>query len=232
MAIKKKIRNNNKEPEPFVFKKCATIMKSTGRYARNLYELRDIISIISEESIFHHTYQFFMKSHVMEFTNDFAQWIADYLFERTLAERLSNIDPYSFKDINELRKAILVPINEHLEEFPQQRDVFPGNEFYFNETATIVFPLGIKANNLAEFLIAIRYVDMESIYYHFYEARTRLDNPYDDFSNWFESSLGKRELANSVRSIDPFMHNIESIRQQIVRAVELELKRDMEESIP
>jgi hypothetical protein len=172
-----------------------------------------------------------MKNHVMEFTNDFAQWIADYLEEKILAERLSNIDPYSFKDINELRGAILKIIDEHLHNFPQQRDVFPGNEFYFNETGTIVFPLGIKAKNLAEFLIAIRYVDGESIYYHFYEARTRLDRPYDDFSNWFEHSLNKKELAENIRSIDPFMHNIEGIRENIIEIVEMELRKDMEETL-
>lgn len=231
MAVKRPVKNQAKETDPFVFRKCVTIMKSTGKRACNLRELREVISSISTESIFHHTYQFFMKNHSMEFTNDFAQWIADYLEEKILAERLSNIDPYSFKDVNELRGSILKIIDEHLQDFPQQRGVFPGNEFYFNETATIVFPLGIKAKNLAEFLIAIRYVDGESIYYHFYEARTRLDSPYDDFSNWFEHSLNKKELAENVRSIDPFMHNIEGIRENIIEIVEMELKRDMEETL-
>jgi hypothetical protein len=40
--------------------------------------------------------------------------------------------------------------------------------------------------------------------------------------------LGKRNLAETVRSIDPFMHTLEGIRELIAEAVEAEVKADIE----
>jgi hypothetical protein len=104
----------------------------------------------------------------------------------------------------------------------------PGKEFYFNETVTLIFPEGIRARNLAEFLTAIKHVDADSIYYHFYEARIRLGSGVDDFSRWIEDVFGKTELAEKIRGIDPFMHNIEGIREHLVEAIEEEVRKDME----
>jgi len=213
---------------PFEFRQCLSILKSTGRKAKNLRTLRDEIAVVSDECIFHHTYQYFLKGHILEYTNDFAQWVGESLEERALAEYLSNIDPYDFKDIRDLRDKLLNVIDDYLKTFPEPRETIPGDEFYFNETVTLIFPVGTRAKNLAEFLTAIRYVDAGSIYYHFYEARMRLGGGVDDFSRWIEDVFGKKELANKIRSIDPFMHNIEEIRGHIVEAVEEEVRKDME----
>lgn len=217
-----------KNLETFEFKHCVSILKSTGRKANNLRELRNGIEEVSNESIFHNTYQYFMKGHMLEYTNDFAQWAGESLGERVLAEHLSNIDPYEFTDIHGLRSKLLEVIDDYLKIFPEPRDVIPGDEFYFNETITMIFPVGIKANNLAEFLIAIRYIDAGSLYYHFYDARSRLGGGKDDFSKWFEDDLAKKELAEKIQGIDPFMHTTEGIRQHILEAVEAEVRRDME----
>ncbi|MEW6409631.1 MAG: DUF5752 family protein [Nitrospirota bacterium] len=212
--------------EPFEFKQCISILNSTGRKAKNLRELRDVIAIVSDEAIFHHTYQYFLKGHILEYTNDFAHWASESLEERVLSEHLSNIDPYDFKTIDDLRSELLNVIDKYIERFPEPREAIPGDEFYFNETVTLIFPVGIIAMNLAEFLIAIKYIDVGSIYYHFYEARIRLG--VDDFSKWMEDVLGKRKLAGRVRAIDPFMHSIEGIREHIAEAVEKEVREDME----
>lgn len=213
---------------PFEFKQCISILKSTGKKAKNLQELKDIIAVISDECIFHHTYQYFLKGHILEYANDFAHWASESLEERALAEYLSNIDPYDFKNINDLRKELIEVINDYLKRFPEPREAMAGDEFYFNETVTLIFPVGIRAKNLAEFLTAIKYIDSVSIYYHFYEARIRLGRGIDDFSRWMEDYFGKKELAERIRAIDPFMHTIEEIREHIVGAVEEEVKRDME----
>lgn len=81
------------EAAPFEFKACASILKSTGKKAKNLRELRDIIAVVGDGSIFHHTYQYFLKGPVFEYTNDFAQWAGESLEERALSEHLSNTDP-------------------------------------------------------------------------------------------------------------------------------------------
>ncbi|NWF75531.1 MAG: hypothetical protein HXY53_02990 [Nitrospirae bacterium] len=214
--------------EPFEFRQCVSILISTGKKAKDLHELRNMIATISDESIFHHTYQYFLKGHILEYTNDFAHWVGESLEERALAEHLSNIDPYEFKDIKDLREKIILVIDEYLKKFPEPRMAVSGDEFFFNETITIVFSVGIRAKNLAEFLAAIKFIDTGCIYYHFYEARMRLGGGIDDFSRWIEDAFEKKELAHKIRGIDPFMHNIEEIREHLLKAVEEEVRKDME----
>jgi hypothetical protein len=214
---------------PFEFKQCITILKATGEKAKNLRELRNRISDISDESMFHHVYEYFLKEQrVLEYTNDFAQWIGEILKERVLSERLSNIDPYTYKAMTDIRCEIRRVLEEYLKEVPKIKTVLPGDEFYFNESITIISTIGIQVKNLAEFLMAVKYVDLESIYFHFYEARIRPPEEIDDFSNWFEDALDKKNLADKIRHIDPFMHSLEATRQHIIELVEDELKNDME----
>lgn len=214
--------------EPFEFKQCVSISKSTGEKAGSLRELRDRLSSVSDESIFHHTYKYFLKGHTPEYTNDFAHWAGESLEERALAEHLSNIDPYDFKNVGDLREELIRVIQVYLEKFPEPRDALPGDEFYFIETVTIIFPVGIRARNLAEFLTAMKYIDIGSIYYHFLEARTRLGGESDDFSKWILDGFEKKYLAERIRAIDPFMHSLEGIKAHLVEALEEEVKRDME----
>lgn len=215
------------ENKPFEFRQCVTLLKATGKKARNLQELRDALAAIDEESIFHHTYQYFLKGHILEYTNDFAQWAGVFLEARALAEHLSNIDPFAFGSIAELRQELVRVIDSYRQRFPDPGDVLPGDEFYFNQTVTLIFPSDIRVKNLAEFFIAMRYIDSSSIYYHFYEARTRLGGATDDFSKWFEEVLAKPGLARRVRSLDLFMHSLEGIREHIIEAIEEEVRSDM-----
>jgi hypothetical protein len=223
--------NQEKEPamiELFEFRQCITLLKSTGKMARTLPELRDLIGSASEASLFHHTYQYFLKGHILEYTNDFAQWAGESLEERSLSETLSNVDPYDFSDVNELRSELMHVMQAYLDRFPEPREARAGEEFYFNETVTLVFPAGIQAKNLAEFLLAIRYIDRSSLYYHFFESRQRLGKQANDFSQWVAIALGKKELSEKLMAIDPLVHTLEGIRERIVQALEEEVKKDME----
>lgn len=214
--------------EPFVFSQSVNLIKGTGKSARTLRELSEMIETISDESIFHHMFQYFLKVHVTQYTNDFAHWVGESLEERALSEHLSNIDPYDFESIDNIRKELVRVIDYYLETFPAPREAIHGEEFFFNETIMLTFPVGIRAKNLAEFLIAIKYIDVDSIYFHFYEARVRLGGGTDDFSMWIETTLKKKELAEKIRNIDPFMHSTEEIREHLIEMVEREVKEDME----
>lgn len=218
--------------QSFDFKACISLLKSTGKKARNLRELRDAIKVVSEDCLFHHTYQYFLKGRVLEYTNDFSHWAGESLEERALAERLANIDPYDLDSIDAVRGALVRVIDEYLDHFPEPREALAGDEFYFNETISLVFPVGMRVRNLAEFLAAIKYVDAACIYYHFIEARMRLGSGKDDFSSWMGEALGKSDLASKVRSIDPFMHSLEDIRRRIADVVEEVVRRDMEVFAP
>ncbi|MDA8388783.1 MAG: DUF5752 family protein [Nitrospiraceae bacterium] len=214
-----------REAKPFEFNQCISIAKATGKKAKNLKELREIISAVSPASIHHHTYQYFLKGHVLEYTNDFAQWAGESLEERALSEHLSIVDPYDFKNIEELRKELLNVIDGYMERFAPPRDAVPGNEFFFNEGFTVVFPASVRAENLAEFLMAIRALETGSIYYHFYEARVR--HGVDDFSSWVLEGLGKERLAGKIKAVDPFMNSTEGVRAHIIEAVEDELRSEI-----
>ncbi len=213
---------------PFEFKECISLVKSTGKKAKTLRGLRDLIALVGDESIYYHTYQYFLRRQILEYNNDFAHWAGENLEERVLSEYFSNVDPFSIKDVADLRKALLKVIDDYLERFPEPREVTPGNEFYFNEAIILVFPAGLKASNLAELFIAIRYIDAPSVYYHFYEAKMRLRSGIDDFSKWVEGGLGRRDLAAKIRSIDPLMHTLDGIREHVAEMVEEEVKKDME----
>jgi hypothetical protein len=221
-----------KAPRPapdksFDFRDAVRILRTTGRKAETLRELRDLIATASDECIFHHTYQYFSKGHILEYTNDFAQWAGESLEEGALAELLSNIDPYSYPMVEALRGELLRVIDYYIENFPETRKAIPGEEFYFIETISFIFPVGVKARNLAEFLMALKYIDAESIYYHFFEARMRLGQAVDDFSKWVADVLEFKDLAEKMQSIDPFMHNMEGIREHLIEIIEEGLKEQM-----
>lgn len=213
---------------PFEFKECISLVKSTGKKAKTLRELRDLIALVGDESIYYHTYQYYLRRQILEYNNDFANWAGEYLEERALSEYFSNVDAFTFKDVADLRNALLKVIDDYLERFPEPREVMPGNEFYFNEAIILIFPAGLRASNLAELLIAVKYIDAPSVYYHFYEAMMRLRTGVDDFSKWVEEGLGRKDLATKIRSIDPLMHTLDGIREHVALLVEEEVKKDME----
>jgi hypothetical protein len=218
----------NHQEQFFDFRECILLLKSTGQKARDLRELRQVLAAVSDQSIYHHTYEYFVKDIGVEYTNDFAHWAGEFLEERSLAEQLSTIDPFSYRNVAEVRTELLLKIDAYLNQSPSPRAVWPGDEFCFNEAVSVIFPAGVRVRNLAEFFLAIKYIEPASIYYHFYEARIRLDEGRDDFSQWLEDVLKETELAASIRAIDPFMNNLEEIRDRLIQEVEQELKRDME----
>jgi hypothetical protein len=169
-----------------------------------------------------------LKDISVEHTNDFAHWAGEFLEERSLAERLSMVDPFSHKNIQEVRNELLLIIDSYLNQSPQPRAVWPGDEFYFNETVSVIFPAGLRIRNLAEFLMAIKYIEPASIYYHFYEARVRLGSRQDDFSQWMADVLEETALAERIRTIDPFMNSLGDIKEYLIQEVEQKLRADME----
>jgi hypothetical protein len=177
----------------------------TGRRASDVIELLEILSQVSPESIFHHMHQYFLKPHVRPpaYPNDFAGWVADELEEKSLAERLANLNPFEFANIEDVRGELIRIITEHLKEFPPPRPVLPGKEFFFNEGVTLVIPTGLQASSKEEFLRALRLADPSSVYFHFYEARLRIGKEKDDFSRYLDDCPGCSDLATKISSLDP-----------------------------
>ena len=213
----------------FYFMDVVNVIKHTGTKATSLKEMRDAIASVSKDCLFHHTCQYFSKGHIQEHTNDFAQWIYTSLEQSILAEQLSNIDPYSFTSMTALRKHFLEVIDNYIENFPEPKVALPDEAFFFNEAVTFIFPAGVKARNKAEFLMAIKFLDSSSIYYHFFEARARLRKGTDDFSKWIDEVGKAPRIAEKLRAVDPFMNNLENVREKIIGILEEGIKLEMGE---
>jgi len=80
--------------------------------------------------------------------------------------------------------------------------------------------------DLGEFISILQKVTVDSIYYHVFEARIRLEKGTNDFSAWFENSLGEKELAKQVAKLDPYTHTMEGLREKIIRLVESRLVKE------
>ncbi len=69
----------NNQNQSFDFRQCILLLKSTGRKARDLKELREALATVSDRSIYHHTREYFLKDISVEYTNDFAHWASNTL---------------------------------------------------------------------------------------------------------------------------------------------------------
>ena len=213
--------------EQFIFYECTALVRMTGRSASDLVEFVEIIKRVSAESIFHHMHQYFMKPHVRppEYPNDFAEWAADALEDKTLAERLANLNPFEFSSIEGVRGEIVRVVEDHMRKSRLPRPVVMGKEFFFNDAVTLVIPTGFEASTLEEFVTAFDKVDSSSIYFHFYEARLRLGKEEDDFSRYFADStdLNCPDLPKRIKTLDPYMYSTEVLRSKIKAMVELDV---------
>lgn len=210
----------------FKFYECFALVKLTGRKASGILQLLEILQQISPESIFHHMHQYFLRPHAIasEFPNDFAVWAAESLEEHSLAEGLANVNPFEFKSIEGVRAELIRIITDYLKNYPQPRPVLPGREFLFNEGVTVVFPTGIEASTIEEFAMALREIDFSSLYFHFYEARLRLGKQRDDLSEFLDTCLGCGDVANKIKTLDPYMYSTEILRNKIFKIVEESIK--------
>jgi hypothetical protein len=209
----------------FKFYECIILIMPTGKKAVNLREFAELLKVVSPRVISHHLHQFFIKPvhQPRDCPNDFAHWAASGLEDFKLAEKLSNLAPFRFSDIEDLREALVDIIEDHMWESPIIPWARPGSEFFFNESTTVVTPTGIEAKNLTEFENALIKVNTSSIYYHFFESRQRLHQDVDDFSFWIENNFDCPNLVRQIRNIDFYLYSLLELRERIIQILELEL---------
>lgn len=83
---------------------------------------------------------------------------------------------------------------------------------------TYVLPTPHVAHNLAEFVEILGKVSINSLYFHVFDARLRLERGENDFSAWFRR-LGKIELAERSKRLDPYSRTLEGLRREIIAMV-------------
>ncbi len=194
---------------PFRFFTRLCLTRMTGLVARNLGEILDHLETAPDSVIYQHTHRF-LRQHqylVPEPPNDFAYWVGNILGDETLGERLAAIDTLRFNSLEELKKALVGAIKEHLVTHPRGREVPEGKEFHFMQAVAD----------------CLKSVSLSSLYLHLFEALLGPRPGVNDFATWLESEIDEKALARKVMNLDPYTQTLERLRSRLVGIVERRL---------
>jgi hypothetical protein len=199
----------------------------TGLRAATLSQLAGLIKQVPGSCIYHHTHRFLQQHQYLspEPPNDFAYWVTEILGEDELGEKLASIDTVQFSTIHDLREAIAIAIDDYLKNnaLAKLRFAREGEEFHFVKSVSFIIPTNYVAYDLKEFKDILGNITIDSIYFHIFEARLRLERKTNDFSNWIENSIGDKELAEDISKLDPYTHTLEELRKVIIKIIEKRL---------
>ena len=209
--------------EPFHFFTKMHLSELTGLRASTLDQLLELLREVPGACIYYHTHRF-LQQHLYlnpEPPNDFSYWVNDILGEGELGEHLASIDIVRFSNIRALREAFIRTIEDYITAHPDARQRFSrdGEGFHFIKAVSFVFPTPHIVQTPAEFGRALKDVSIDSIYFHMFEAKLRLEKGTNDFSRWFESSVGDPDRAAQIARIDPYTHTAEDLRAVLVDIV-------------
>ena len=214
--------------EPFKFYTRLSIQELTSIRAATLSQLLKYIRVLPGSVIFHHTHHFLQQHQYLtpEPPNDFVYWITEVLGDKELGEQLAGINTVEFQTIRALRERLAEVIERYLKAhlFARLRFAKPEEAFQFVKAVSVISPTPYQAKNLEEFAKCLEAITIDSLYFHIFEARLRLERGRNDFSAWFEKSLGEEKLARSVASLDPYTHTMEELRQTILQLVRARLE--------
>jgi small-conductance mechanosensitive channel len=223
------IINYGKQPKvakaPFQFSTRLHLKELTGLNARNLSQLASKLKEVPDAVVYYHTHNFVEEYQFLtpQPTNDFALWVQDALGYDTLAERLASIDTFEFPTIEALRQMIGGVIQDFLAQTSNEREAPLGNEFHFIKSISVILPTPYTAHNLRDFVGILRRITMDSLYFHIFEAKLRLQRGSNDFSLWLEDCLGEKELAEQITRLDPYNYTMENLREIIIQLCEKKL---------
>ncbi len=219
-----------KARQPFTFYTRLHLQELTGRRTRDLKGLLEGVREVSGSVIYHHTHRFLQQHQFLspEPPNDFAYWVTEVLGEHKLGEELASIDTIRFSSIRALRNRLAHTIEKHIRYMEktgagQFRVSSREEQFHFIKTISFVFPTPYVARNLLEFVKILKNVTINSIYFHVFEAKLRLEKGVNDFSYWIDTSLADPKLAQELARLDPYTYTLEGLRTKIINLVEKSL---------
>lgn len=219
---------HNAATQPFVFRSRVNLLELTTFKARTDRQLLAGLRRAPESAIYYHTHHYLQQHQSLspEPPNDFAYWAREMLGDQVLGELLASVDIIQYSSIAQLRRAFIERLTRYLKGSPLGRRAAPGEEFRFIKAVTFVIPAGYEATSLQEFQQALREVTVNSLYFHMFEARLRLDVGTNDFSAWLENSLQLPELATEIAGLDAYTYTMEGLRRRIDTAIERQLRRE------
>jgi hypothetical protein len=222
-----------KASEPFRLCTRLHLSELTGLKASTLSELLELLRTVSGSCIYHHTHRFLQQHQYLspEPPNDFAYWVSNVLGEAELGEKLASIDIIQYSSVRSLRERVILVIEDYLRKRPsaEKRFVNPGAEFHFIKSVSFVFPTNHVAHDLNELADILKKITIDSIYFHVFEARLRLEKGKNDLSLWIEKATGDKALADKISRLDPYTFTLEDLRKKLVNLIEKSIpaRRDL-----
>lgn len=207
----------------FAVKDCALIAIATGEKIVTAKELRNVLSTISPDSIYYHFWGNLLQSRFeeREYNNDFAAWARHGLHDRILAEQLAVIDPVRHSDLEDMRMALVDIIDDRLDASEYLRWVFASRQFEFIRSQIVVFDTGNRLQNPEQLADVIPKLSTSSIFYHFIDARRRLEDGSDDFRFWLSCFDEKYDpLCAQLANVDPYFCSLTELRTKLVEVFE------------
>lgn len=205
-------------PVPFVVKDCALLTIATGKRAQNLKELREQLVSIHLGCVYYHFWGGLLhpRFEAREYNNDFATWANRSIHDKTLAERLSVVDPTAFGSLGDLRQELIEVIEERLDEREVLAWAQPDQQFEFIRSQIVVFQTGQQLLLPEDLASRISQLSLGSLFYHFIDARGRNDNRKDDFSSWL-ASFGEAYavMTELLGSVEPYFTSLSELRNEL-----------------
>ena len=211
----------------FRFIGCSEIQEILGKQAEDERQLAELLEEVPLDSVYFHTHSYFLRTRFIERTypNDFAEWVAEQVQDHVLAERLSVVDPFDFQSLEALREELISIIDDHLSGMGTVPRAGFGTPFYFNRSRILEVPTGLETKTLREFRDAISEVDVSAIYFHVFEAHLRLRREENDFSAWIRGALKLPELADRMKSLNPYLGSLERLRSNLLTMCDEQLAK-------
>ena len=206
----------------FQFSSSASLEKLTGKRAHTLEELLGLIRDCPGSSIFYHTFSAFLKMLEAKapLNNDFAVWVSESLNEKPLAEKLMAIDLAEFSTVEALRERLIDIIEAFREEKPNAFAKEGDEPFYLHDVTRFVYLTDKFAYDLKSFRELLPNISIYSLYFHFIESRLHTGLRTNDFSVWFEGTLGMPELAEKIKNIDMHVYTLEGLRSRMMEIID------------
>jgi hypothetical protein len=116
-----------------------------------------------------------------------------------------------------LREAIIAAIERHIESSGHPpRECPPGLELHLCKSRSFIMPTGATAADAADFFAKAPGLTNSSLYFHFFEARLRLERPTNDFSAWM-GAIGHEKIARAIDRLDPYVLTLDELKMEIVK---------------
>lgn len=208
----------NPTPEPFALRDSALVVLATNFSAISLRELRDGILQAEPATIYHHFWGRLLQPQFdePEFNNDFASWAQHALHDKTLAERLSVVDPADYPALDDLRSELVDLIEMRLDEGDPASWNRAQEPLHFATSQMVVFDAHQAAQTPDELAQLMPTLSPGSIFYHFIDARARPPHKRDDFSVWL-AQWGEpyREVSAAVAALDPYFSSLARTKDKL-----------------